>query len=111
MTERNNKLRETVRKIEGTASACLYNQPHDDHDCERHLERHLAKIAEMSGDFRGLVEVQAYDIEWDTDGKKVKLPKSVRIMMDSSEDIDETIADKLSDKYGWCVKSCNWRKV
>ena len=111
MTEKNEKMRACVRLVEITAVNCLHSQPHDDDECEHHLLKHLARIAEYVGDYRGLAEVEAYDIDWDRDGKKVKLRKSVKLMMDPSEDISETIADRLSDRTGWCVKSCSWRML
>lgn len=40
-------------------------------------------------------------IDWDTDGEAVNLPASVVI---EAED-EDSIADALSDKYGWCVSS------
>ena len=47
----------------------------------------------------------AYDIDWETDGDeeaKKELPTKVRI----PEDIDkDSVADWLSDKYGWLVNS------
>ena len=111
MTERNRELRDKVAQIENEALVCLHNQPLDDDDCERHLQKALAKIANLAGDFRGLVEVEAYDIDWDTDGEDVDLPDSVKIMMDNYDDIENDIADRLSDRFGWCVNSYNWRIV
>lgn len=44
----------------------------------------------------------ATSIDWDTDGETVELPSNVWI----PNDIDEKdIADYLSDRFGWCVKS------
>lgn len=39
------------------------------------------------------------NIEWDTDGKPVRLPKEVTVECESEDDI----ADALSDEYGWLV--------
>ena len=111
MTCTNKMLRCKLQEIEAIAVKCLHNQPADDDENEVHLMKALSRIAAMSEDFMGLVEVQAYDIDWDTDGEKAKLPKSMRLMVDPSEDIDETIADRLSDKKGWCVNACSWRMV
>ena len=47
----------------------------------------------------------AVGIEWDTDGEEVDLPSEVEIPKDVSE---EDMADYLSDKYGWCVKSLGY---
>ena len=111
MTEENSKMREALRSIESVASACLASQPADDGACERHLARGMAKIAEISKGYLGLVEVEISDIEWDTDGEDVELPRSVRLMMNYSENVEDTLADRLSDEYGWCVRSCTWRKL
>ncbi len=109
MTEKNAKMREIVRKVESSASVCLASQPADDDACERHLVRELAKIAEMTKGYLGLVEVEVYDIKWDTDGKKVNLPDSHRLFVQSDE--IENLADKLSDRFGWCVKDFGWRML
>lgn len=48
----------------------------------------------------------AYDIKYDTDGKRVKLPKKLEFDVsdpDFSPDMD--LADLISDKTGWCVNS------
>lgn len=50
----------------------------------------------------------AYDIEWDTDGEKVKLPKKVKIPDEICKGVGEDdyvneVGDWLSDKYGWCI--------
>jgi len=39
------------------------------------------------------------NIEWDTDGKRVRLPKEVTVECES----EDGIADALSDEYGWLV--------
>lgn len=109
MTEKNSKMRDVVKKVEGCAMVCLASQPSDDDACERHLVRALAKMAEMTKGYLGLVEVEVYDIKWDTDGEKVNLPDSYRLFVQSDE-IDN-LADKLSDKFGWCVKDFNWRML
>lgn len=42
------------------------------------------------------------NISWETDGESIDLPSEVVI----PEDVEtERIADYLSDKYGWLVKS------
>lgn len=40
----NEKLRFALRYIEGLAIAALANQPHDDDECGRHLNKALAWI-------------------------------------------------------------------
>jgi hypothetical protein len=54
-----------------------------------------------------------YDINWDTDGEKVKLPKAVAVPKEEFDaDFDFSLegADFLSDKYGWCVNSFSYQK-
>jgi hypothetical protein len=49
-----------------------------------------------------------YNIKWDTDGEKVKLPKRLRVSLDKFDDEFDFAyegADYLSDEYGWCVES------
>ena len=41
-----------------------------------------------------------YKVKWETDGKRVSLPKEVDI---PSEVDPEEVADWLSDQYGWLV--------
>lgn len=109
MTEKNSNMRDVVKKVESCAMVCLASQPSDDDVCERHLVRALAKMAEMTKDYLGLVEVEAYNIKWDTDGEKVNLPDSHRMFVQSDE--IENLADKLSDRFGWCVKNFSWRML
>lgn len=40
------------------------------------------------------------DIEWDTDGEKIETLPTETIIEAENED---EIADKLSDKYGFCI--------
>jgi len=110
MTEKNSKIRDVVKKVESCAMVCLASQPSDDDACERHLVRALAKMAEMTKGYLGLVEVEAFNIRWETDGKKVDLPDSFRLFM-QADDIEDGIADALSDRFGWLVKSLDWRRL
>ena len=59
------------------------------------------------------MKVYVYDIKWETDGHKVKLPKSIIIDIDTKgldeEDVIEEINDFLSDEYGWLVNDYNYR--
>ena len=41
---KNEKMRFALRNIEGLAIAALANQPHDDDECGRHLNKALAEI-------------------------------------------------------------------
>ena len=109
MTGKNVAMRDIVRKVESKAMVCLSSQPSDDEACERHLMRTLVQIADMTKGYLGLVEVEVYDIKWDTDGKKVNLPDSYRLFVQSDE--IENLADKLSDRFGWCVKDFSWRML
>lgn len=48
------------------------------------------------------------NIDWDTDGEEVDLPKELVIEMCQEyvlayEDFDEAVSELLSDNYGWCV--------
>jgi hypothetical protein len=61
--------------------------------------RTLTKIADMVAEFAGMVEVEMFDIDWDTDGKPVKLPKTVRMMV-YPEVIPGLLAELLSNEFG-----------
>jgi hypothetical protein len=110
MTEKNANMRDVVKNVEGCAMVCLASQPSEDDACERHLVRALAKIAETTKEYLGLVEVEAYNIRWETDGEKVDLPESYRLFMQSDE-VEDGVADALSDRFGWLVKSLEWRML
>ena len=48
------------------------------------------------------------NIDWDTDGEEVDLPKELVIEMSQEyvlayDDFDEAVSELLSDNYGWCV--------
>lgn len=109
MTKENNKLRLKIMKVEEIALNALHSQPEGDEACNHHLLKALAKMAEVVGDYRGLIEVECVKIVWDTDGEKVDLPSTVRIMIDASENVGEAAADALSEKFGWCVKKLDYR--
>lgn len=116
MTKRNAELRDRLMKIESSIVSALSSQPNDDDKCEIHLEQVLAKIADCTREFHGHAEVEAYDIVWDTDDNdpdELGLPKSMRIMVDLVDggDIADDIANILSDRSGWCVKSLNYRRI
>lgn len=112
MTNKNKELRSLVTRIENACTACLRSQPNEDDDCERELTKTLSNIANMVSGYAGLVEIEIYDIDWDTDGEDVDLPKSVKKMVhDYDIENDDDIVDMLSDEYGWLVNSCNWRRT
>ena len=63
---------------------------------------------------KGDLIVVAYDIDWETDGEKVDLPKEVLIPDHIAEEYlemdaeapgcaDEILTDYLSDRYGWLI--------
>lgn len=65
------------------------------------------RLADAYPDIFGINESARYatNIDWETDGDdkvKKELPKKVEIPQDVTED---TVADWLSDKYGWLVNS------
>ena len=45
---------------------------------------------------------KTYIVNWETDGKDIDLPEKVEVPADIPE---EEVADWLSNKYGWLVKS------
>jgi len=48
------------------------------------------------------------NIVYDTDGESVDLPSEMIVNVDGIIDIDQEIADAISDKTGWCVGSYNY---
>ena len=53
-------------------------------------------------------KVRLFNIDWDTDGETVSLPTDVTVEVDEDFDAEEEAADLLTDKYGWCVKGCEY---
>lgn len=53
------------------------------------------------------------DIKWDTEGEEVDLPSKVQIdiMVDEGDDIDDMLASRLSDDYGWTVNAFHYKDV
>lgn len=54
--------------------------------------------------------------KWDTEGEKVKLPKTVKVEItfdrsDAIEEIHEEAMDKASDAVGWCIDSCTIENI
>jgi len=45
------------------------------------------------------MRIKTTNINWDTDGHEIDLPKQVELEVDHEDEI----ADKLSDEYGWCI--------
>jgi len=59
------------------------------------------------------MEIRVSSIDWDTDGDDVDLPTEMVVdtAAEGIEDPDTEIADWLSDKYGFCVKSVAFEPV
>ena len=61
--------------------------------------------------------VKCTEIQWDTDGDKrllKKLPKNVFITIEDyceGDDLDDIIADMLSDEYGFCLFGFNYEII
>lgn len=57
------------------------------------------------------MEYTVNNIEYDTDGEEVKLPKTLKIEVPSHiqgyEDIEEFISDEISNITGYCHKGFN----
>jgi hypothetical protein len=54
------------------------------------------------------MRIKVTDIVYDTDGESVDLPSEMIVNVDGIIDIDQEIADAISDKTGWCVGSYNY---
>jgi len=54
------------------------------------------------------MKVKVTGIVYDTDGESVDLPSEMIVEVDGIIDIDQEIADAISDKTGWCVGSYNY---
>ena len=50
-------------------------------------------------------QVMAVAIDWDTDGEDVDLPENVSITIPEGFDEGDSVADLLSDEYGYCIFS------
>ena len=59
----------------------------------------------------GAKTYQFFDIEWDTDGEKVSLPKKVLLTVGKGFKPENEGADLLSDNYGWFVKGFKFKKL
>lgn len=107
MTAENVNLRDRLKAVETKAAQCLASQPQDDRECRSHLLRGLSRIAEDVGLFGGMVEVEAYDIEWAEGGPEESLPRSAKVICN----ICGLIADRLSKEFNQDVRHCKWRLV
>jgi hypothetical protein len=54
------------------------------------------------------MRIKVTNIVYDTDGESVDLPSEMIVNVDGVIDIDQEIADAISDKTGWCVGSYNY---
>jgi hypothetical protein len=53
------------------------------------------------------MKLKCYDIQWDKDNEKIKLPKQVVLNI---ENIDkEELSNIISDKYGWLIYSLKYK--
>ena len=52
-----------------------------------------------------IVKVHVYDINWETDGEDIDLPKEVDLEIEHDQDLDieEEIPEELSKEFGWLV--------
>lgn len=80
-------------------------------ECKDYLHEYLKKLSDavkVASDNN--IIIRLYDIDWDTDGEDVELPKEV-IIRNPDDDLiegffsgyDDELADYLSDEYGFCV--------
>jgi len=53
-------------------------------------------------------QMKVYLIDWETDNEIVDLPNEVIV---PNEILDEDIANYISDKYGWLIKSLTLKKI
>jgi hypothetical protein len=55
------------------------------------------------------MKVKATNIVYDTDGLKIRLPKTLTFKVDDPDFQPEyDLADLISDKTGWCVIAFNY---
>jgi len=61
------------------------------------------------------IAYRVYDIEWKTDGKRVKLPKSMTVILRADEadeaEIEERLGDEISDETGWLHNGFKYEKT
>lgn len=57
-------------------------------------------------------KINFFNIAWDTDGQRVHgLPNRITLEVERDFDADNEGANLLSDKYGYCVKSFDFKDV
>ena len=52
------------------------------------------------------MKIRAFNIHYDTDGQKIKLPKEIVFDVEPDFDVKEELADLISDETGFCVFGC-----
>jgi len=67
------------------------------------------------------VHIEVTSIDWDTEDDEfdnneagLDLPEIVFMTIndvDEEDDLEDIIADKLSDDYGFCVNSFEWKEI
>ena len=55
--------------------------------------------------------IKAFNIQWDTDGEGIDLPTEAFFSVDDNFDINEGLADLLSDEYNFCVEYAEYEVV
>lgn len=53
--------------------------------------------------------VRCSEIVYDTDGQEVDLPSTLTVEIDCDAGLEETLADLISDRTGFCVISLNYQ--
>lgn len=51
------------------------------------------------------------DIEWETDGESVKLPKKIKVELSEEENPSLEVANILSDRYGFLINGFEFERV
>lgn len=57
-----------------------------------------------------MITYTVYDIDWETDGYKIKLPNKVEVLLTEEENPSLEIASILSDKYGFLVNGFDYER-
>ena len=55
--------------------------------------------------------IKAFNIQWDTDGEPIDLPSEAFFCVDNNFDINEGLADLLTDEYNFCVDYVEYEVV
>jgi len=58
------------------------------------------------------MKIKAFNIKYDTDGEDISdLPDEITFDISADVDVENEIADLVSDKTGWCVFSVEYEIV